>query len=82
MLRRRRHLLLRRGHGAVGEAGRRLHRPTVLLIGRRNLREHLLLLLLLVEQGEALLDARIRRNLAARAGGRELEGLVDVEGGY
>ncbi|QCU78719.1 hydroxyacid dehydrogenase [Citricoccus sp. SGAir0253] len=29
-----------------------------------------------------LLDARIRRNLAARAGGGELEGLVDVEGGY
>lgn len=29
-----------------------------------------------------LLDARIRRNLAARAEGRELEGLVDVEGGY
>ena len=29
-----------------------------------------------------LLDARIRRNLRARAEGRELEGLVDVEGGY
>ena len=29
-----------------------------------------------------LLEARIRRNLAARAEGRELEGLVDVEGGY
>lgn len=29
-----------------------------------------------------LLDARIRRNLTARAEGRELEGLVDVEGGY
>lgn len=29
-----------------------------------------------------LLDARIRRNLAARTEGRELEGLVDAEGGY
>ena len=29
-----------------------------------------------------LLNARIERNLQARAEGRELEGLVDVEGGY